>query len=77
MDKVRKAGIPTLAAESILSLPIPVLPMTKQLEIAEFLDAFFELTSHLSNGLPAEIEPRRKQYEHYRDMLLTFKELAA
>ncbi len=76
-EKVRKAGIPTLAAESILSLPIPVLPKSKQLEIAETLDAFFELTANLSIGLPAEIEPRRRQYAYYRDKLLTFKELAA
>ena len=76
-EKVRKAGIPTLAAESILSLPIPVLPVSKQLEIAETLDAFFELTSNLSFGLPAEIEVRRRQYAYYRDKLLTFKELAA
>jgi type I restriction enzyme S subunit len=76
-EKVRKAGIPTLAAESILSLPMPVLPLSKQLEIARTLDAFFELASNLSRGLPAEIEPRRKQYEYYRDRLLTFKERAA
>ena len=77
MDKVRKAGIPTLAAESVYSLPIPVLPMAKQLEIVETLDAFLELTSNHSIGVPAEITARRKQYEHYRNKLLTFKELKA
>jgi type I restriction enzyme, S subunit len=77
MDKVRKAGIPTLASESILSLPIPVLPMSKQLEIVGILDKFFELGSNLSEGLPAEIQARHKQYEYYRSKLLTFKEIDA
>jgi type I restriction enzyme S subunit len=75
MDKVRKAGIPTLASESVYSLPIPVLPMVKQLEIAGTLDAFLELTSNHSIGVPAEITSRRQQYEYYRNKLLTFKEL--
>lgn len=77
MDKVRKAGIPTLASASILSLQVPILPMSEQLRIVEILDRFSEITSNLSIGLPAEIEARRKQYEYYRDKLLTFKELAA
>jgi type I restriction enzyme S subunit len=77
MDKVRKAGIPTLAAESIYSLPIPVLPMAKQLEIVGILDAFLGLASDDSMGLPAEITARRQQYEYYRNKLLTFKELKA
>jgi type I restriction enzyme S subunit len=77
MDKVRKAGIPTLASESVYSLPIPVLPMAQQLEIAGTLDAFLELTSNPSIGVPAEITSRRQQYEYYRNKLLTFKELKA
>lgn len=77
MDKVRKAGIPTLASESIYTLPIPVLPMARQLEIVGILDAFLELTSSHSIGVPAEIQARRKQYEYYRNKLLTFKELDA
>jgi type I restriction enzyme S subunit len=77
MDKVRRAGIPTLASESILSLPIPILPMEQQLEIVGVLDAFLELLSNHSIGLPAEITARRQQYEYYRNKLLTFKELKA
>jgi type I restriction enzyme S subunit len=41
------------------------------------LDKFDALTNDLSIGLPAEINARRKQYEYYRDRLLTFKELPA
>ena len=33
-----------------------------------------DICNDLSNGLPAEIEARQKQYEYYRDKLLTFKE---
>ena len=40
------------------------------------LDKFDALVNDLSAGLPAELAARRKQYEHYRDRLLTFKELA-
>jgi type I restriction enzyme S subunit len=56
---------------------IPLPTRQEQLDIVEVLDKFDELVSSLSAGLPAEIEARRKQYEYYRDKLLTFKELAA
>lgn len=75
VDRVRKAGIPTLAASSVLALQIPVPPIEVQREIVEILDRFSTLTSDISIGLPAEIEARRKQYEFYRDQLLSFKEL--
>ena len=41
--------------------------------LAAILDRFFTLTTDLTQGLPAEIEKRRQQYEFYRDKLLTFK----
>lgn len=51
--------------------------METQRRIANVLDKFDTLVNDLSSGLPAEIEARRKQYEYYRDKLLTFKELEA
>ena len=42
--------------------------------IVDKLDQFEKLCNDLSEGLPAEIEARQKQYEYYRDRLLTFKE---
>ena len=39
------------------------------------LDRFENLCSDLSQGIPAEIEARKKQYEYYRDKLLSFKEV--
>lgn len=48
----------------------------EQDRIVEILDKFDALVSDLLIGLPAEIEARRKQYEYYRDKLLTFEEAA-
>lgn len=47
----------------------------KQQRIVDTLDHFMALCNDLSSGLPAEIEARQKQYEYYRDKLLTFKEV--
>ena len=52
-------------------------PLDEQRRIADILDKFDTLVNDLSVGLPAELAARRKQYEYYRDRLLTFKELAA
>ena len=52
-------------------IPLPPLPV--QEEIVRILDKFSAITSDLQSGLPAEIEARKKQYEYYRDQLLTFK----
>ncbi len=56
---------------------IPLPPTAEQERIARILDQFEALTGDLHIGLPAEIAARRKQYEHYRDRLLTFEEAAA
>ena len=55
---------------------IIMLPsIEKQEKIVSILDRFDTLCNDLSAGLPAEIEARQKQYEYYRDKLLSFKEL--
>lgn len=51
-------------------IPLPPLPMQK--EIVSILNRFDTLVNDLKSGLPAEIALRRKQYEYYRDKLLTF-----
>ena len=58
-----------------MKLRIPIPPIEEQRRIIALLDRFDMLCNDLSNGLPAEIETRQKQYEYYRDKLLTFKEL--
>lgn len=64
-----------LSADSIKRFKIPALSLEKQKQIVSILDKFEKLTNDISIGLPAEIEVRRKQYEYYRNKLLTFKEL--
>lgn len=56
---------------------VPLPEKEIQDDVALRLDAMHEITHGLTSGLPAEIAARRKQYEHYRDKLLTFKEFAA
>ena len=64
VSKVRKASIPRLSRSAIENLVIPLLPIEVQREIVRILDNFTELT--------AELTARQKQYEFYRDKLLTF-----
>ena len=57
---------------AVLDFAIPVASIEEQKRIVNTLDRFDVLTSDLTSGLPAEIAARRKQYEYYRDKLLTF-----
>ena len=66
-------GIPQLTAPELEKVSIPVPPIEVQRQIVQILDRFDALCNDLTQGLPAEIEARRKQYEYYRDLLLTFK----
>ena len=65
--------IARLYNDNILNAVIPVPSISEQQRIVDILDRFDALTTDLSQGLPAEIEKRRQQYEFYRDKLLTFK----
>lgn len=70
---VPKGGtIKRLYNDIILKTKIPVPPLSEQERIVAILDKFDALVNDLSSGLPAEIAARRKQYEYYRDRLLTF-----
>ena len=66
---------PGLAVGNIEKLTIPVPPIEEQERIVSILDRFDKLCNDISEGLPAEIEARRKQYEYYRDKLLSFEEV--
>ena len=59
---------------SIENITIPLPPLEVQERYADVLDNFETICNDLSIGLPAEIEARQKQYEYYRDVLLTFAE---
>ena len=71
----RGAGVPHVSGEMLNSIELPIPSLQDQQRIVEILDHFNTLCNDLSAGLPAEIEARQKQYEYYRDKLLSFKEL--
>jgi hypothetical protein len=64
-----------ISKKRMLDVKVPIIPLVEQNRIAVALDKFEKLTNDISVGLPAEIEARHKQYEYYRNKLLTFKEL--
>ncbi len=68
-SKVVHSNIPAIS-----NIKIPVPPLSEQERVVNILDRFDALTNDISVGLPAEISARHKQYEYYRDTLLSFKE---
>lgn len=68
---------PKLNKANLDKIPIPVPPRVEQERIVSILDKFDALVNDLSVGLPAELAARRKQYEYYRDKLLTFEKAPA
>ena len=65
--KVRRVN-----ADDLAKMLIPIPPNQEQARIVANLDKFDALTNSITEGLPREIELRQKQYEHYRDLLLSF-----
>lgn len=70
-SKVVHSSVPAIKA-----IRIPIPPLEVQSEIVRILDRFDALCNDLTSGLLAEIEARKKQYEYYRDKLLTFREMS-
>lgn len=62
----------TTTGTALSKIRIPVPSTDKQARIVAALDQFDKLTKSLSEGLPREIQLRRKQYEYYRGLLLSF-----
>ena len=62
----------SLTGKAISEYLLPVPSIEEQSRIAAILNKFHALCNDLSSGLPAEIEARQRQYEYYRDKLLTF-----
>jgi type I restriction enzyme S subunit len=78
MESVQKgSAYPAVSDSEVKNYKIPVPSLDEQARIVAILDRFDSLTNDITSGLPAEIEARRKQYEYYRDKLLTFKEKSA
>lgn len=71
-----KSKVVHTSVPSLKEIVVPIPSLEEQERIATILDKFYALTTDITAGLPAEIEARRKQYEYYRDQLLTFKQKA-
>ena len=69
---VPTTGIPQLTAPMLKQVEIPLPNISVQRKIVGVLDNFEQICNDLNIGLPAEIEARQKQYEYYRDALLSF-----
>ena len=72
-QNVNVSSFPSVEIERLKKLPFPIPPLAEQHRIVSILDKFDTLTTSISEGLPKEIELRRKQYEYYRERLLSFK----
>ena len=71
--QVRRASVPRLAKSAFAKIQIPIPSLSEQQRIVSILDKFDTLVNSISEGLPKEIELRRKQYEYYREQLLSFR----
>ena len=80
-DSIKQAYLKKAAGGTVQSVPmkemrqlrIPLPPIEEQRFIVDLIDRFDSLCNDITAGLPAEIEARQKQYEYYRDKLLSFK----
>ena len=64
--------MPAITFGQIGAVKVPIPSLAEQARIVAILDKFDTLTTSISEGLPREIALRQKQYEYYRDLLLTF-----
>ena len=73
MPYISGAAQPKLNQKNLNKIKIPSPSLVVQQRIVTFLDKFDTLVNSISEGLPKEIELRRKQYEYYREQLLSFR----
>ncbi len=72
-NNTNQSGFASVRMKELKKLKIPIPPLTLQKHIVSILDEFYTLANDFSIGIPAEQKGRRKQYEYYRNELLTFK----
>ncbi|EMJ61448.1 type I restriction modification DNA specificity domain protein [Leptospira sp. P2653] len=68
----KSSSVPNMNAADVKRISIPVHSINNQERIVRILDKFDALTNSISEGLPREITLRQKQYEYYRELLLSF-----
>ena len=71
-QSVNVSSFPSVQMNELRKWEIPLPPLEEQQRIATILDKFDTLVNSISEGLPKEIALRRKQYEYYREQLLSF-----
>lgn len=76
LENYVKGAQPFLSASDFNNVKVPVPSLAEQEHIVGILDKFDALVNDISDGLPAEINARRQQYEYYRDKLLNFEPIA-
>ena len=75
LKKLGRGSQTNISANIIKNIEINIPSLKEQQRIVDILDKFDAYCNDLTQGLPAEIEARQKQYEYYRDKLLTFESL--
>ena len=77
MRLCQSSSMQNIPMEKIRKIRVPLPDLNKQKSIVAILDKFDALVGSSEKGIPAEIELRQKQYDHYRNKLFSFKELKA
>ena len=75
LKRKNTGGVPSLNGCDLKTIPINIPTIDEQIRIVNILDKFEKICEDYNEGLPDEIDARNKQYEFYRNVLLTFKEL--
>ena len=72
-QNTNSSSFPSVDMAKLKKVKFPIPSLQTQRKVVEILDKFDTLVNSITEGLPREIELRRKQYEHYRELLLNFK----
>ena len=72
-QNTNSSSFPSVDMAKLKKVKFPIPSLQTQQKVVEILDKFDTLVNSITEGLPREIELRRKQYEHYRELLLNFK----
>ena len=75
-NNAKGAKMPRGNKDAVMKYKFSVPTLLEQRKIADILEHFYAICNDITTGIPAEIAARQKQYEYYRDKLLTFKELS-